>query len=37
LFSLIENQKENKDSFAAFQDDFFGIAPEHDVHRAFFG
>ena len=37
LFSLFENQKKNKDSFAAFQDDFLGIASEHDVHRAFFG
>ena len=37
LFSLFEKQKENRDSFAAFQDDFWGIAPEHDVHRAFFG
>ena len=37
LFSLFEKQKENKESFAAFQDDFLGIASEHDVHRAFFG
>ena len=37
LFSLFEKQKENKESFAAFQDDFWGIASEHDVHRAFFG
>ena len=37
LFSLFEKQKENKDSFAAFQDDFWGIASEHDVPRAFFG
>ena len=37
LFSLFEKQKENKENFSAFQDDFWGIAPEHDVHRAFFG
>ena len=37
LFSLFEKQKENKENFAAFQDDFWGVASEHDVHRAFFG
>ena len=37
LFSLFEKHKENKNNFAAFQNDFLGIASEHDVHRAFFG
>ena len=35
--ALFEKQKDNWENFAAFQDDFWGIAPEHDVHRAFFG
>lgn len=37
FFSIFEKQKGNWESFAAFQNDFWGIAPEHDVHRAFFG
>ena len=36
LFSVFEKQKDNMENFHAFQDDFWGIAPEHDVHRAFF-
>ena len=35
--ALFEKQKDNWETFAAFCDDFWGIAPEHDVHRAFFG
>lgn len=35
--ALFEKEKDNWENFAAFQDDFWGIAPEHDVHRAFFG
>ena len=35
--ALFEKQKDNWEIFAAFCDDFWGIAPEHDVHRAFFG
>ena len=37
LFTLFEKQKDNSKTFEAFQNDFWGIAPEHDVHRAFFG
>ena len=37
LLTLFEKEKRNRDNFAAFQDDFWGIASEHDVHRAFFG
>ena len=37
MLALFEKEKENWDNFVAFQDDFWGIAPEHDVHRAFFG
>ena len=37
LFSLFEKQKDNWKNFEAFREDFWGIAPEHDVHRAFFG
>ena len=37
MLALFEKEKENWDNFAAFQDDFWGIAPEHYVHRAFFG
>ena len=37
FFSIFEKQKDNWEHFAAFQNDFWGIAPEHDVHRAFFG
>ena len=37
LLVLFEKEKGNRDNYAAFQDDFFGIASEHDVHRAFFG
>ena len=35
--ALFEKQKDNLEIFIAFCDDFWGIAPEHDVHRAFFG
>ena len=35
--ALFEKQKDNWENFHAFQNDFWGIAPEHDVHRAFFG
>ena len=35
--ALFEKQKDNWETFYAFRDDFWGIAPEHDVHRAFFG
>ena len=35
--ALFEKQKDNLESFAAFREDFWEIAPEHDVHRAFFG
>ena len=37
FFTVFEKQKDNWENFAAFQNDFWGIAPEHDVHRAFFG
>ena len=37
LLPLFDKQKDNWDNFEAFRDDFWGIAPEHDVHRAFFG
>ena len=37
LFSLFEKQKDNWKNFEAFRDVFWEIAPEHDVHRAFFG
>ena len=37
LLPLFEKQKDNCENFIAFRDDFWGIAPEHDVHRAFFG
>ena len=37
LFTLFEKQKDNLKTFVAFQNDFWDIAPEHDVHRAFFG
>ena len=37
LFSLFQRHKENKENFAAFQDDFLGMASQHNVHRAFFG
>lgn len=37
LHTLFEKQKDNWENFAAFRNDFWGIAPEHDVHRAFFG
>ena len=35
--ALFEKEKDNWANFYAFQDDFWGVAPEHDVHRAFFG
>lgn len=35
--ALFEKQKDNWENFAAFQNDFLGIASDHDVHRAFFG
>lgn len=37
LFSLFQRHKENKENFAAFQDDFLGMASQNNVHRAFFG
>ena len=37
LLPLFEKQKDNWKNFEAFREDFWGIAPEHDVHRAFFG
>lgn len=37
LHTLFEKQKDNWENFTAFRNDFWGIAPEHDVHRAFFG
>ncbi len=36
LLPLFEKQKDNWKNFEAFRDDFWGIAPENDVHRAFF-
>ena len=37
FFTVFEKQKDNWENFSAFRNDFWGIAPEHDVHRAFFG
>lgn len=37
LLPLFDKQKDNWKNFEAFREDFWGIAPEHDVHRAFFG
>ena len=34
---LFVKQKNNWENFNAFRNDFWGVAPEHDVHRAFFG
>jgi len=37
LLPLFEKQKDNWKNYIAFHEDFWEIAPEHDVHRAFFG
>ena len=36
LIPIFEKQKKNYDSYWAFQNDFWEIAPEHGVHRGFF-
>ena len=37
VLALSKWRKDNSDIFEEFRNDFLGIAPEHDVHRAFFG
>ena len=37
VLALSKCRKDNSDIFEEFRNDFLGIAPEHDVHRAFFG
>ena len=36
FFALFVRQKGNKDAFEEFRNDFWEIAPDHDVHVAFF-
>lgn len=37
VLALSKWRKDNSDIFEEFRNDFLRIAPEHDVHRAFFG
>jgi hypothetical protein len=36
VITIFEKQKNNFDSYAAFANDFWDIAPQHNVHRGFF-